>query len=124
MKKKRSSNKVPANTVAGYLAKVPKEQRIALERLRKLIRSAAPQGEECITYQMPGFRLNGKFLVSFAAWRNHCAFYPASFPIQTHKDQLRSYDIHNGTIRFLPENPLSASLVRKLVKTRMSQIAR
>jgi uncharacterized protein YdhG (YjbR/CyaY superfamily) len=124
MKNKTKGSKATPKTVSDYLANTPDEQRRALERLRRMIRKAVPKGEECICYQMPAFRLGGKFLVSFAAWQNHCAFYPGSLPLRVHKEAVKSYNVDKGTIRFLPENPLPATLVRKLTKTRIEQVAR
>jgi len=106
-----------------YLATLSEEQRKALEKLRKAIKSAAPKAEECISYQIPGFRLNGRMLVSFAAWANHCAFYPGSYPLEVHKKELKDYDTSKGTLRFPLNKPLPALLVRKLVKARIEQNA-
>ena len=83
----------------------------------------APEAEECISYQLPAFRLNGKMLVAFGAATNHCAFYPGSFPVEAPKDELKAYDTSKGTIRFQADSPLPAALVRKLVKTRIAEHA-
>ncbi len=108
-------------TIDGYLATLSKTQRVALERLRKAIRAAAPDAEECISYQLPAFRLKGKFLVAFGAASNHCAFYPGSSPIAEHRTELASFDISKGTIRFQPQAPLPVSLIRKIVKSRIAE---
>ena len=76
-----------------------------------------------ISYQIPAFKLDGRMLVSFAAWAKHCAFYPGASPIEDHKDELQSYDTSKGTIRFQADHPLPATLVRKLVRTRIAQRA-
>lgn len=110
-------------TIDEYLAPLSNEKRAALEKLRRAIKSAAPRAEECISYQIPTFRLGGKMLVSFAAWANHCAFYAGLFPLKTHKDELKAYDTSKGTIRFPADSPLPATLVRKLVKTRIAEHA-
>ena len=60
-------------------------------------------------------------LVSFGAWADHCAFYPGAHPIETHKAELKDYVTSKGTIRFDTANPLSAALVRKLIKTRIAE---
>ena len=91
-----------------------------LEKLRKAIKAAAPKAEECIAYQIPSFRLNGKYLVSFAAWAKHCAFYPGSAATKVHKAALKDYDVDKGTIRFPASKPLPATLVRKLVRLESS----
>lgn len=95
--------------------------REALEKLRRVIKSVAPKAEECISYQLPAFRLDGRMLVFFGAARNHCAFYPGSFPIEALKEELAAYDTSKGTIRFQAHRPLPVTLVRKLVKARIAQ---
>jgi uncharacterized protein YdhG (YjbR/CyaY superfamily) len=110
-------------TIDEYLAPLSQEKRAALEKLRKAIKSAAPEAEECISYQIPGFRLDGRLLVSFGAAANHCAFYPGSYPLEAHKDEVKAYDTRKGTIRFPADSPLPATLVRKLVKARIAEQA-
>lgn len=103
-----------------YLAAVSEDKRAALEKLRRAIKSAAPKAKECISYQLPAFRLNGKLLVAYGAARNHCAFYPGSV-VQALKDELKNYDTSKGTIRFPADKPLPAALVRRLVKLRIAK---
>jgi uncharacterized protein YdhG (YjbR/CyaY superfamily) len=110
-------------TIDEYLAPLSAEKRAALEKLRRAIRAAAPRAEECISYQIPGFRLGGRLLVSFGAAANHCAFYPGAHPVEAHKDELKAYSTSKGTIRFRADSPLPATLVRKLVKTRIAENA-
>lgn len=108
-------------TVDEYLARLPDGKRAALERLRKLIRAAAPQAEECISYQIAAFRLNG-LLVGFGATAKHCAFYLMSgTTVAAHQAELAGYDTSKGTIRFHEDAPLPAALVRKLVKARIAE---
>lgn len=108
-------------TIDEYLAALSDDKRAALERLRKIIRSAAPKAEECISYQVPTFRQNGP-LVGFGAAAKHCAFYLMSAStIAAHKDELKDYDTSKGTIRFQADKPLPAALVRKLVKARIAE---
>jgi len=106
-----------------YLSRLSDDKRAALERLRRIIRAAAPNAEECISYQIPAFRLHG-LLVAFGAAKNHCSFFPASTAVMAaHRKDLKGYDTSKGTIRFQPDKPLPAALVRKLVKARMAQNA-
>jgi uncharacterized protein YdhG (YjbR/CyaY superfamily) len=86
-----------------------------------LIRAAAPEAEECISYGMPAFR-QGRMLVAFAAAAKHCSFFPMSGKtVAAHADLLAPYDTSKGTIRFPPEKPLPAALVRRLVKARLEE---
>jgi uncharacterized protein YdhG (YjbR/CyaY superfamily) len=108
-------------TIDEYLAPLSKDQRAALQKLRKIIRAAAPKAEECISYGLAAFRQNG-MLVGFGASANHCAFYLMSATtIAAHKGLLEGYDTSKGTIRFSPDEPLPAALVRKLVKARIAE---
>jgi len=103
-----------------YLAAVSEDKRGALQELRTAIKMAAPKAEECISYQVPAFRLNGKFLVAYGAATNHCAFYPGS-TVKALKNELKSYDTSKGTIRFSADKPLPSALVRKLVRLRIKE---
>ena len=117
----RPRPRTKARTIDEYLAALTDDKRAALQKLRKTIRAAAPKAEECISYQLPAFRLNG-MLVAFGATSNHCAFYPmSSSTVAVYKDELRDYDTSPGTIRFQPDHPLPAALVRKLVKARIAE---
>ena len=104
-----------------YLARVSKPQPTALEKLRRDIRAAAPAAEECISYDIPSYRVGSKLLVSFGAAKKHCAFYPGAHPIRAHADELKGYDLAMGTIRFSADKPLPSALVKKLVKTRLAE---
>src|SRR3979409_2555924 len=104
-----------------YLAALSADKRRALEKLRKDIKAAAPKAEECISYGIPSFRLNGKLLVSYGAAAKHCAFYPGS-TLQAFKKEMKDYDTSKGTIRFPANKPLPAMLVRKIVEVRIAQL--
>lgn len=110
---------MPAKTVDAYLATLSPDKRVALEKLRKTIHAAAPDAEEYISYGIPAFRLNG-FLVGFGAGKNHCSFYPGAV-IKGFQSELKNFDISKGTIRFQPDKPLPAALVKKLVQLRVEK---
>ena len=114
-----SKTKGKPATIDQYLAPLPADQRDALQTLRKTIRAAAPGVEECISYGMPGFRYDGRMLVWFGAAAKHCAFYPGGV-VQAHAKELAAYETSKGTIRFQPDRPLPAALVRKIVKERIA----
>lgn len=106
-----------------YLAGVAPDQRVALEKLRKTIRAAAPKAEEYIGYGLAAFRLGGKPLVAFGASKRHCAFCPMNgTSVEAHKGELESYETSKGMIRFQPQRPLPAALVRKIVKERIAEV--
>jgi uncharacterized protein YdhG (YjbR/CyaY superfamily) len=109
-------------TIDEYLAGITGDQRVALEKLRKTIRAAAPGVEECISYGIPAFRLNGRPLVFFGAWANHCSFYPGSSrTLEKFRSDLARFQITKGTVRFSPGNTLPIALIRRLVKARMAE---
>lgn len=109
-------------TIDGYLAALSADKRAALQRIREAVRAAAPRAEECISYGLPAFRLDGKPLVAFGAATNHCSFFPMSArTVAAHADELEGYDTSKGTIRFPPGKPLPATLVRKLVLSRIAE---
>ncbi len=102
-----------------YLAGLPAESRVALQKLRELIQSAAP---EAIYYGMPAFKYQGTTLVSFAAFKDHCSLFPLSVAaIETYKDELKDCRTSKGTLQFTADKPLPAALVKKLVKARMAE---
>jgi uncharacterized protein YdhG (YjbR/CyaY superfamily) len=111
-------HRMKRKTFVRYLAALPPKQRAALQKLRKAIHATVPGLEECISYGVPAFRLDGRFLVAMGAASNHCSFYPGS-AVQALKIDLKRYDVAKGTVRFTPDKPLPATLVRKLVKARM-----
>ena len=107
-----------------YLSKLGAEQRKTLEKLRQAIRRAAPKAVECISYQIPAYRLEGRLLVAFGAAKKHCSFFPmSSATLKRHQKELRGYETSKGTIRFSIDEPLPARLVGKIVKARMAQNA-
>jgi uncharacterized protein YdhG (YjbR/CyaY superfamily) len=110
-------------TVDECLAAASNDQRAALEKLRKTIQAAAPKAEECISYGLAAFRLDGKPIAGFGAAANHCAYYPMSGSIvDAFKDELKDYETSKGAIRFQTDKPLPVALVRKLVKARIAEI--
>lgn len=111
-----------ANPIDGYLAGLPAGQRAALGRLRRAIRAAAPDAEECLSYGMPAFRL-GKVVAGFAAYRKHLSYFPFSgTTLPAHAGLLRGWERTKSALHFTPERPLPASLVRTLVRARIAEI--
>lgn len=111
----------PAKTVDDYIAKAPENMRKALRDLRRAIRSAAPEAEEKIAWQMPSYRHHG-MLVFFAAFKNHMSFFPASkSTVKEFKERLEGFEVSGTTIHFTPESPLPAILVKQMVRARMRE---
>ena len=111
-------------SIEDYLAALPEEQRAALEKLRTTIRAAAPLATEKISYAMPAFEQDGRFLVSYAAFKDHCSLYPASTAImEALGDELEPYFSGKGTLRFRADDPIPTALVRKIVRVRLQENA-
>jgi uncharacterized protein YdhG (YjbR/CyaY superfamily) len=116
------SIKTKPRTIDEYLALVNPGQRAVLEQLRQTIHAAAPGANEYIGYGLAGFKFNGRPLVYFGAWENHCALYAASPAVQKKfQKELKGFEASKGTIRFTTEKPLPAALVKKLVKARIAE---
>ena len=110
-------------TIDEYLRRLTQGQRAALQQLRLAIKAAAPQAEECISYSIPAFRLEGRVLVWFHAASKHLSFFPGAAPIKQYESQLAKYETSKGTVRFSADAPLPAALVKKLVKARIAENA-
>ncbi len=106
-----------------FLAGLPPETRHALEDLRRTIADVAPRAEEGIGHGVPAFKYRDRPLVSFGAGKSHCAFYVQSPAVMdAFRAELEARDTSKGTIRFTPDEPLSASLVTRIVEARVAEI--
>ena len=110
-----------AATVDEYLAGVPDDKRVALERLRAQIRAAAPDATESISYGLPTFKLDGHWFVAFGAAKNHCSFYAGAAPLEALAGELAGYRLRRGTINFPADRQLPAELVGRLIEVRIAE---
>ncbi len=109
--------------IEAYLATLPADQREALRRLRAQIARLVPDAAETISYGMPTFKLNGRFLVSFAGWKAHCSIYPLTDTfLAAHADALKGYRRTKGSLHFTPQAPLPEALVEGLVWARLADL--
>ena len=105
-----------------YLSSLPEPARGTLSKLRAVIRSALPpEATEIISYGIPAFKCK-KVLVWFAAFSNHCSFFPTAAVIEAFKNELRNFSTSKGTIQFPIGKPLPGALVKKMVKARLRHV--
>ena len=110
--------------VLAHLSIVTQPQKATLLELRKTILEIIPEAEEVISYGFPGYRINGKIICGFDAFKNHCSFFPhSSLVIPELEKELVNYKTSKGALQFAIDKPLPKSLVRKLIKTRMRILA-
>lgn len=117
---KSETNVSKPTTVDEYIATAPPSVKEYLERLRTAIRQTAPQAEECISYEMPAYKLNG-ILVYFGGFAKHVSLFPGADAIETFKDKLAEYKTSKGTIRFSLDKPLPITLIKKIVRLRVKE---
>jgi uncharacterized protein YdhG (YjbR/CyaY superfamily) len=111
-----------STTIDVYLATVSGDKRTALDKLRKTIRKIVPKADECISYGIPAFRLDGAVVAGFGATAKGCSYYPFSgSTLGALAGDLGGYDMTRSALHFRPDKPLPATLVRKLIKARIAE---
>lgn len=106
--------------VDAYIKAAPKEARVKLVELRKIIKGTAPGADEGISYRMPYYNYKGA-LVWFAAFKNHIGFFVRPPVIKEHRQELKGYETTKSTVRFPIDKPLPIALIRKLIKSRIAK---
>lgn len=110
------------NTIEEYNGQFSLEIKEKLEKIRQLIKSTAPEAEETINYQIPTFRIMGKNMVHFAAFKKHIGFYPSPSGISAFKDELSRYKTSKGAVQFPLNEALPMELIRNMVKFRLKEM--
>jgi uncharacterized protein YdhG (YjbR/CyaY superfamily) len=113
--------KVTYHTMDEYIASFPENVQKIMKQLRKTIKAAAPEAGEKISYNMPTFTLNDKYLVYFAGWKTHIAFYGAPRGNPDFNADLSTYESGAGTLQFPYDKPLPYKLITKIVKFRVAE---
>ncbi len=107
-------------TIDEYIAQCPPEVQPLLQKLRAVIKEAAPDAVDKISYQMPGFALNGT-LVWFGLHKNHIGFYPTGEGIAAFKEELSGYKLSKGAVQFPLDQPMPYDLIIRIVKYRVAE---
>src|SRR5271154_2758890 len=106
-----------------YLANLDEPKRTTLQQLRQIIQSIIPNAEQGISYGMPAFRLHGKVVAGFAAFKNHLSYLPHSGSVLAElSDDVGGYVTSKGALRFSIDKALPKALVRKLIAVRLREI--
>jgi uncharacterized protein YdhG (YjbR/CyaY superfamily) len=110
-----------AESIDGYISEFPRETQKALEELRALVKAAAPDATETISYAIPTFDLNGHHLVHFAGYAKHIGFYPVPSGLEAFKEELKPYKQGKGSVQFPLDRPLPTDLIRRIVEFRVEE---
>ena len=116
-----AAEKKARDQIRAYTAKLAPSTRRRLKELADIIRKTAPSAVDSFSYQIPAFRLNGKILVWYAGWTNHLSLYPLNATDREFADQ-KGFKTAKGTVQFPLDKPLPASLIRRLVKSRIAAL--
>lgn len=119
-----SVDKKKSDTVKlrAYFAALPPVTRRELKKIRAAILSVAPDATDVIAYSIPGFRLDGRILIYYAAWKNHTSIYPLSAGMRrAHAAELKKYKTSKGTVQFPLTEPIPSAFIKRLVKTRLAE---
>lgn len=116
--------KTDFKSVDEYIATHPEDVQAILQRVRSTIRKAVPGTEEAISYQIPTYKLHGRYVVYFAGWKRHYSLYPATDRlVEAFKDDLAPYEVSKGTIRFPLSRPVPVRLIARIAKFRAREAA-
>jgi uncharacterized protein YdhG (YjbR/CyaY superfamily) len=118
------ATRTTVGSIDEYITGFPVETQAVLEELRALIKAAAPEATETISYAIPTFDLNGKHLVHFAGFKKHIGFYPTGSGIEAFKEEIKHYKWATGSVQFPLGKPLPRDLIRRIVEFRAEECAR
>jgi uncharacterized protein YdhG (YjbR/CyaY superfamily) len=116
------NQRVSKKEVDDYLETLKQPQKSTLEILRKTILEVLPKAEQCISYQVPTFKVDGKAIAGFASFKNRFSYFPMSGSVLNKLGkEVAKYQTSKGTLQFGADNPLSKALVKKLIRARMAE---
>jgi uncharacterized protein YdhG (YjbR/CyaY superfamily) len=112
------------SVIDDYLSKIDEPKKTELEKIRAIVHGTLNDCEEVISYGMPAFKYQGKYLIGFNSFKDHLSLFPTSEPIERMKNELKDFKTSRGTIQFSVEHPISEDLIRKLIKIRAQNISK
>ena len=110
------------SAVDEYLKKVDSPQKEELERIRRIVQEIIPDAKEVMSYGIPGFKYQKKYLLGYAAFKKHMSLFPTAQPLELLKDKLGDFELSKGTIKFDKHNPISEDIIKQLIKVRLNLI--
>ncbi|MGH7241780.1 MAG: iron chaperone [Candidatus Saccharimonadales bacterium] len=105
-----------------YLAELPKREQAELERIRQIVKKYYPDAREAISYGMPAFKYQSKYLVAYWGFKDHLSLFPTAGPIEALREKLTNYGISKGTIQFTLAHPLPETLIVEILQHRVKTI--
>ncbi len=110
-----------AQNIDEYIARFPKKTQEYLTKIRLTIKRLVPEAEERISYQIPAFNLNGKYLIYFAGFHKHVSMYPAPRGSENFQEELSHYKGGKGTVQFPLDRPLPVDLIKRIIKFKIDE---
>lgn len=114
------SKKPGFTSIDEYIATFPADVQKVLEEVRATMKAAGPKMEEKISYSIPAFTLNGKYVIYFAGWKNHISIYPVPVGDDAFNEKISPYIAGKGTVKFLLDKPMPLKLISRMVKLRLA----
>ncbi|MBC7877849.1 MAG: DUF1801 domain-containing protein [Anaerolineales bacterium] len=112
--------KTDFQSIDEYIAACPEQSQSYLQKIRKIVKAAAPKAKEKISYQIACFELNGKNLVHFAGWKQHVSMYPTPAGSEAFNKAIAKYAGGKGTTKFMLDELLPVRLIQQIVKFRVA----
>ena len=114
---------MPTTPIDQFISQYPPEIQTIMQKIRALIQKSVPGAEEAMSYGIPTFKLNGKNLVHFSAFKEHIGFYPTPTGIEKFKKELSAYEGAKGSVKFPLNKPIPYTLITKIVQFRVKEVS-
>ena len=115
------SDPAPVETIDAYVAGFPPDVQALLEKVRRTIRKAVPEAQEAISYRIPAFKLNGRYLIYFAGFKKHIGLYPVRADTAEFQQEIATYGVGKATLQFPLDQPIPVELIVRVVKLKALQ---